>query len=125
MTFIIENTHLNINEEDVRRCEDLNELRYWEEEISKQIIVMDSKLRNFEMEELSLIKDKKNISKTIHAKELQLLLLKIIEHRIEKVKEEVKNSMEALYFTYAEQDLDPNIHDKLLKKANKAMKGTL
>ena len=125
MTFIIENTHLNINEEDIRKCENLNELRYWEEEISKQIIVMDSKLRNYEMEKLSLIKDKKNISKTIHAKELQLLLLKIIEHRVEKVKEEVKNSMEALYFTYAEQDLDPNIHEKLLKKANKAMKGTL
>ena len=125
MTFVIENTHLEINENDIRECKDLNLLRYWEEEISKQIIVMDSKLREHEMAEFSSKKDRENINKTIHAEKLQVLLLKIIEHRIEKLKKEDKNSMEALYFTYAEQDLDPNVHNKLLKKADKAMKGYL
>ncbi len=73
MTFIIENTHLGINETDIKECEDLKKLKGWQEEIIKQIVVMDGKLRKFEIQELTTVDDRKDINKTTHAKELAIV----------------------------------------------------
>jgi hypothetical protein len=125
MTFKIENPHLQITEDDVRECSGMNKLRRWEEEISKQVVVMNGKIRAAEAEELESTDMKENINRTKHARDLQGVLLKMVQNRLDTLREERINSMEALYFTFAEKELDVKIHNKIMKKVDRAMEGSL
>lgn len=122
MIFLVENKHLEINEEDIRKCEDLKSLRNWKQEITKQVIVMDNKIRGLEIQDLITPQETLNKNSTIHAKQLQDYLIMVINDRIDELKEARKYNMEALYFTYAESDLPEELHNAVYKKAEKALK---
>lgn len=113
MSFTIKNTHLDITEIDVKECKNLRTLRDWKENITKQIIVMDNKIRNYESKELMVESDRKDLDKTIHAKNLQQLMITMIDNKIDDIKEENKNSHEALFYTIAEMEMSPAEFDRL------------
>lgn len=125
MTFKIKNVHLQITEDDVRKCASMKSLKNWEEEISKQLVVMDSKIRDVEANDLQTKEDKDNLNKTTHARDLQKVLLKIIQNKLEELRTEYSNSMEALFYTFAEKDLPEEMYNTIMKKVHRAQEGSI